>query len=95
MSFSLLLAPIAHAGGLTCAGSTCFMMEIMHASATDKKDGNDLVKSGHHCCCTHLSAKIDPIKVDSASVSTHVVIANDDSLTSVVLGPPPEPPCHA
>lgn len=96
VAFCVLVAPIAHAAGLDCMDSKCHAVEQTKKSDADKKDDGKLAKTGHQCCCAHVSAKMDMEKADyTPSTAKQVIVMKDDTLASVVLGPPLEPPSHA
>lgn len=95
--FSLLLAPITHAGETNNKGDGCQMSELAKKGFTkEKQDDGKLAKAGHHCCCTHASIKGDLFSHSSPSFTYRTTaIREDDCMTSIVVGPPLEPPSHA
>lgn len=95
--FSLLVAPMAHAAGMGCAGDNCQMSEIAKKSAKDdKQDKNKMADAAHHCCCSHVTAIPDSGIAEPKVVSSRTVFTlEQDATTSVVVGPPLKPPYHA
>ena len=96
--FTLLLAPIAHAGGMNCQVDDCQMSEQTKKQyEAEKQQGNDkMAEAGHHCCCPHVSAIPDLAVAKSRVPSSQTAFAfEQDVMTSVVVGPPLKPPSHA
>jgi hypothetical protein len=94
---SLLIAPLAHAAGYDCASGTCHSLEQGdHKSKEANKDDSKLTKTGHHCCCPHVSA-IPSLGVTAPmTVSSRTIfVLEQDATTSVVVGPPLKPPSRA
>jgi hypothetical protein len=95
---SLLVAPIAHASGMSCEGDNCQMSEQTKKQAKSEKqqDNDKMAKAGHHCCCPHVSAIPDlAISEPTTASSQTVFVLEQDVTTSVVVGPPLKPPSHA
>lgn len=97
VAFSLLSAPVAHAIGLDCGDSSCKKTEsVKEQSQTKKTQDNDkLVKAEKHCCCAHTSSMNDGSTASNAVITIDAaVILHDDAHSSIVSGPPLEPPSH-
>jgi len=101
VAISLLIAPIAHAAGLDCAGGNCQASEQSEQSSkiskTDTQDDGKMSADNHHCCCVHASARLDTSSHQNPQpVSSNAVFIYKVNLTaSVVVGPPLKPPSHA
>ena len=100
IAFSLLVAPIAHAAGLDCAGGNCQASEQSEQSSKiskiDTQDDGKMSADNHHCCCPHASAMPNLTVAAPMTVSSRTVfVLEQDATTSVVVGPPLKPPSHA
>ena len=95
---SLLLAPIAHAGGIDCQDDGLQLSGPLkaHADNTQQDDGK-IAKAEHVCCCVHV-ANIESVSFSRDFVPTAsraVIISTDKHTASVVVGPSLKPPSHA
>lgn len=98
VAFALLLAPIAHAGGMTCQVDDCQMSEQTKKQyeAEKQQDNDKMVEAGHHCCCPHVSAIPDLAVAKSRVSSSQTAFTfEQDVMTSVVVGSPLKPPSHS
>lgn len=93
---SLLVAPIAHASGVNCEGDDCQMIEqSKDYHQNEKQDDGKLANAGHHCCCPHISSIHNLTVSEPVFVSSRTVfVLQQDTTTSVVVGPPLKPPSH-
>ncbi len=95
IAFSLLAAPLVHASSSVCIGDACQMSEVSQKSSDDAQDNNKLTHAAHHCCAQAIERQ------DSQFVEPMLIGANfpfsieDETASSLVLGPPLKPPSHA
>lgn len=96
---SLLVAPLEHAAGWDGDGADCQTTESLqqHTSQDDASDHSKTSKAAHHCCVTHVSARLDAPMMDMRSLSSeeNAFLFQNEHSTSLVLGPPLQPPSHA
>lgn len=97
IAVSVLVAPIAHAAGIDCKAVGIAKMEVTKKVSDDEKsqDTDQAGKLAHHCC-TYFAVKLDVALTAQQWVSSKVGFPLDnDSIGSIVLGPPLKPPSHA
>jgi len=96
VALSLLVAPIAHAAGIGCEGSDCQMVEqVKKQSDSKNQDDGKVANSGHHCCCTHVSAQFSaPLNAPEPVSEQLVFYSKEKPTSSVVVGPSLKPPSH-
>lgn len=98
VALAVLVSPIAHANDMTCESGDCQMLDGSKkvAKADSKQDGEKTEKAAHHCCAHH-SAKVDVQQETSKELarSKTTFSPQNESVESLVLGPPLKPPSHA
>lgn len=97
IALSMLLTPVAHAAGFGCGDEACHMSrQSKHDSGADKQQGGKLAQAAHDCCCSPAVHQGDPAAQSlGASVACRSAVATDTNPSSVVIGPPLEPPSLA
>lgn len=95
---SLVVTPVAHAAGMDCADHDgSISAKTLEKVESSKPDAAKLAKAMHHCCCNPVFSQIllnAPLSLAIATSST-LITSKDSALTSVIVGPPLEPPSHA
>ncbi len=94
---SMLFAPVAHAADAHCKGFSCTENEQIQKQAEDsKQDSSKMAGACHHCCNMHVAIKLDVYTSEHELAARQpVVVANDEKIVSLVVGPPLKPPSHA
>lgn len=93
--FSLLVTPVAYAAGVGCQGDGCQMSEQAKKHSTGEKQDNGKMADTQDHCCHQVSVNVDSNIAELMAVESEAFFTpRDDAPSSVVVGPPLEPPSH-
>lgn len=97
IAFSLFVAPVAHAVDFQCESGNCQLSEQVKKEADGTQQDNDkMAKVGHHCCSHVLTLPGLILNKSTSGVASRTpFILEQDTITSVVVGPPLKPPSNA
>lgn len=95
--FSLLLAPMAHAAGLSCPDTGCSIADQSSKKQDPaQQDDGKPAGTGHHCCSPRIAdrTQLEVTVVAQTTLSAFTIIAQTN-LASITVGPLLEPPSRA